>query len=1849
MNRKKLRSLTRRAAALLFAALSLLSDGLLTAPARAAEGGEVAPQSTTTKFVMWDWNTNMQAMGTTVDANSSDTANHYQRIMFYHDGDGSRWYFNTAPRSGSDGGYYSTFKEDHINLWSNARIENSANREWNQDLIDGDHFITKSGVNAAYIAYGEYKNNQYHAWRIFGANTDDSRSEYALMQVDDYENLDYRRTSSGGTASAYGSENKGIRVDPWIIEGSGGVSQRFWHYDNDAGTNEDLYFENNGKFLKSSNTSRDYFKTYLGREIAVPTLAVDFAVKADQISTVGRPVFYIPKGRKLTVESEGVLSINGLLLNDGEIVVEDGGLLILKEGARVMPFTKYGTSGRQGAVTSYGTIVVQTNSVLCGGGETGLLIGGGNLTNFGLVCSECMKLDARGVADNRENAYIIGGRSPSRAMRIQMFQDAWAGRATDVESIVNSLTKVGDYDSKTTMKQGAVYGVTDGDHVKTYGGTAITVGSADNPLIKVYTKDKPTDTDALLFSANMDDIDMRADGDAVVYTVKGKEYRIENKLVSANIGRGGEGEEKMFANLWAGSVEGGWIAWEPACAPGLWLDAETGKGNVGDNVYIYQSHGGSNQLWKVEASGKTAAGVTAYRLNTGAYKGTPGRGLDLPNKEAPSGANVSLGANDDGADQLWTLVPTGDKGYYYIRNGLNSGVSLDVENAGKADRTNVRVWINNTGDAQKWRAANLLTVEVYNAAADAAAALEFAPLNAPKTRLDLTGGSANDGTNVQIYEANQTTSQRWTLQMAGIDTLSGVVTPFYRIANVETGTVLEPAGGTLKNGANVAAYSVKAVWEANTQYWYLQDAGGGAYYISCRGNTDYVLDVANGGTGNGTNVWIALKNQSDAQKWTVSGVDNVKAAVEDAIKKTASDTLGGRLFSIKVWGMEEAENCVDSFGGGSRLGFDVMKGSGSQTWQLIRLGTDTVNGTSRPYYQFVMDGNRNYAIDIFQDYRGIYHCKTGENNTGQKSQQWYVERNEDGSYTITSRENGRVWARKEDVEHPNSFDVDVVRSGSSGMEKWELVDLSEDPFHGQVLGIAPLHAQGMTVALAENSYTAGTKIAIRTAEPSIFMQWMFVRMGADIVTGADGEETEKAYYRISSDANSYSMKSSATTPKDGGEVISGSYDGGKEKLWYVEDTDDGYYIIANRADANFVLNVKDAGTADGTSVQLATRTGKDNQKFILTGLKRYVNGKAVDPFDGKVFNLSPGHAMDKRLQIAASGGYTYIQLYDERAYEGQKFMFKLVGTETKEGGEYNYYTIFSTVDMKVALGIGSSSNGAYPYFMSYDASSRNQQWYIESAGGGFYYIVPRADQTRVLEVPGNDDIKSNGTWVQLWENQKTATDQKWRLTETLETKELGTYQMQPKHAPNTDITLEHYNSTNSTKVVIWNTRDSSYHRWKFIQMGADSVNGQQKIYYRIENKGSGKVFDPGGINNITADSQIGQFDYDYGLDQMWYIEDAGDGYYYIINRCDRNYCLTAKDSGKTDGTAVTISKKANGDNQKWNLISKMDPVDFGTFEMAPASAPDMRADIAADDNGNGADVRIHWRNGRAYEQFKLTQVGADMIDGEEKPYYTVQNMGSKKYFDVSTTDGKINNYNIQQYDYDGYADQHYYLEDQRDGSFVLRNRSDTTLVVEASGTEDTNTIRLGKENEKSSSQKWILHKITDAEEEAWKYSRTFATEAEYGRYILTPQHKTSFVLGVKDQSGSDGGEIVQCDSDSSDYQIWKFIQVGEDYLNGELLPYYRITNSGSNKVAETSGYRIPSVSTTVRQWSYDYGYDQTWYMEETETEGVYLLTARGNPDLCLGIRNKATAANTQVMVLKKTGDVNQQWKLGASE
>lgn len=145
--------------------------------------------------------------------------------------------------------------------------------------------------------------------------------------------------------------------------------------------------------------------------------------------------------------------------------------------------------------------------------------------------------------------------------------------------------------------------------------------------------------------------------------------------------------------------------------------------------------------------------------------------------------NVHLYEFNGGQNQQWK--PEKDADEFMKLTCRGNGLCLDVDGAGKTNGTNVQLYQSNDTAAQRWKEK---LIEKGNEA-EGTCCVELYPRHAPDMRLDCAGAGLANKTNVQLYKANHSAAQRWYKRVLA----DGHVV----YINVNSGRVLD-GGGVIK-------------------------------------------------------------------------------------------------------------------------------------------------------------------------------------------------------------------------------------------------------------------------------------------------------------------------------------------------------------------------------------------------------------------------------------------------------------------------------------------------------------------------------------------------------------------------------------------------------------------------------------------------------------------------------------------------------------------------------------------------------------------------------------------------------------------------------------------------------------------------------------------------------------------------------------------------------------------------------------------------------------------------------------------------------------------------------------------
>lgn len=355
---------------------------------------------------------------------------------------------------------------------------------------------------------------------------------------------------------------------------------------------------------------------------------------------------------------------------------------------------------------------------------------------------------------------------------------------------------------------------------------------------------------------------------------------------------------------------------------GAVLDAAGGNDANGTKLQTYAANGTKAQKWIIEKDGERFRIVSALNGQKVA---------DVPGGSIASGAGL----------QLYSANGTAAQSFYFV------------------DPTAVR------SELDKLASDNREVVK------DGDYAIAAGP-DLSRMVLDVTGGSASNGANVQIYQSNTTAAQRWRVSHDD----DGYLT----ITNVKSGKVLDVSAGSTCLGTNVQQYT--ACGDANyAQKWIAVPNGDGSVRLLSAVWQQRTLDVAGGSLNSQTNVQLYTSNGTAAQRFSFIATNPASVDPCDDILKdkgwcvispsangaVALDVAGG---SLKNGGNVQTYSCNGTlsqlFKAEYRDGYYVLRNAGSGKVLDVAAG-DVVPGTNVQQWDESPNDNQLFSVVVNED------------------------------------------------------------------------------------------------------------------------------------------------------------------------------------------------------------------------------------------------------------------------------------------------------------------------------------------------------------------------------------------------------------------------------------------------------------------------------------------------------------------------------------------------------------------------------------------------------------------------------------------------------------------------------------------------------------------------------------------------------------------------------------------------------------------------------------------------------------------------------------------------------------------
>lgn len=283
----------------------------------------------------------------------------------------------------------------------------------------------------------------------------------------------------------------------------------------------------------------------------------------------------------------------------------------------------------------------------------------------------------------------------------------------------------------------------------------------------------------------------------------------------------------------------------------------------------------------------------------------------------------------------------------------------------------------------------------------------------------------------------------------------------------------------------------------------------------------------------------------------------------------------------------------------------------------------------------------------------------------------------------------------------------------------------------------------------------------------------------------------------------------------------------------------------------------------------------EQEKIQVVSSEMNLNNDVKD-IDG-IYTIESALDSNKILEVTngVNENCANVRIWQNRNIFQQQFEF-VYNSQIKS------YTIKARHSGKVLdVAYGGMQNGTNVW--QYDNNGTvAQQWILEDAGNGYFYIVSKCNGL-YLDIAGANI--ANGTNIQLYEGNSTNA-QKFKLVEVPKLEcdkiiENGEYCITSALSSAKAIQVENGAENNCANVNLFDKKSVEYQKFEF-------KYDEKLKTYTIGTKYSNKVLDV-AYGGKQSGVNVWQYDENSSDAQQWVLQDAGDGYYYIVSKCNGLY------------------------------------------------------------------------------------------------------------------------------------------------------------------------------------------------------------------------------------------------------------------------------------------------------------------------------------------------------------------------
>lgn len=439
----------------------------------------------------------------------------------------------------------------------------------------------------------------------------------------------------------------------------------------------------------------------------------------------------------------------------------------------------------------------------------------------------------------------------------------------------------------------------------------------------------------------------------------------------------------------------------------LVLDVSGARVVEGNNVWLYESNGSDAQLWEISRRHGYYSLISKLDKNFV---------LSIANGLVQNGSNVQLGLDTDSQNQLFSFITvnpyvapgqqliTGD-GAYTIQSS-NKQYVVDIAGGSRKSGANAQLYSSNKTGAQRFYFHN-----------DGQGYYWITTIGSGKA-IAAANYDVVSGANVVQSDYANSNLQKWAISYSGGSLM---------LINKATGLVLDVAGGQFKNRTNVQ------IWERNntaSQKFTLSETSvldEGIYTLESFLNASKVIDVAGASTSrSASKVHLFSANKTNAQKFQVIRMEDGNYRLRTAASGgwlTATDTG-----DVVQQGYSKTDSSVNNtwkpVWNGSYFSIlnlatqKVIDVSGARISNGTHIQTYNQNGTDAQHFYFtatsLINAGSHRIQSSFGTLLGIANSSTSDgsslittNAKGSKSQNFIFKSVGTNTYVITNKNSNK--------------------------------------------------------------------------------------------------------------------------------------------------------------------------------------------------------------------------------------------------------------------------------------------------------------------------------------------------------------------------------------------------------------------------------------------------------------------------------------------------------------------------------------------------------------------------------------------------------------------------------------------------------------------------------------------------------------------------------------------------------------------------------------------------------------------------------------------------------------------------